>query len=166
MPTYRKLTPFMDISLVPYGKAATHPSMNGSYRFDCQHGTTECQANIYHACVIDIVKEIQRRLDIIACMINNNHSPRDAFYRCMQEDDRESIDLVEKCYGNTHGRELLKLHGDATNALQPPVAFIPTVTLDGVQGRQSNVLKDLTLEICKMIKSNLSAAEICKMHFS
>lgn len=164
VPAYRKLTPFMDVILVPYGKARTYTSKNESYHFDCQHGSNECLANIYHACTIETVKDPQKRLDAIACMIKDNNSPRDALHRCLAEDDNDNINSVEKCSNSRHGTELLKMHGDATHALHPSVSFIPTITLDGVQGRQPNILKDLTQEICRITKGNAEAAKTCVNH--
>lgn len=57
---------------------------------------------------------------------------------------------VQKCFDSPHGAELLKGYGDLTHALAPPVSFIPTVTLDGAQGRQASILKDLLAEVCKI----------------
>lgn len=49
-----------------------------------------------------------------------------------------------------HGAELLKMHGELTHALRPAVSFIPTITLNGSQGRQASILKDLLQEVCKV----------------
>lgn len=57
---------------------------------------------------------------------------------------------VQKCFDSPHGAELLKMHGELTHALSPSVSFIPTVTLDGSQGRQASILKDLLGEVCKI----------------
>ena len=40
--------------------------------------------------------------------------------------------LVAECAAGKEGDELLKHHGEATNALNPKVSFIPTVLLDQV----------------------------------
>jgi len=40
--------------------------------------------------------------------------------------------LVEECAEGLEGDELLKQHGEATNALHPRVSFIPTILLDQV----------------------------------
>lgn len=56
----------------------------------------------------------------------------------------------------------MKLNGDATNALRPPVQFIPTITLDGSQGRQASILKDLLGEVCKAAGDTTEAEKFCK----
>lgn len=40
--------------------------------------------------------------------------------------------LVAECAASMEGEELLKRHGEATNALHPSVSFIPTILLDQV----------------------------------
>jgi len=40
--------------------------------------------------------------------------------------------LVAECAAGMEGDELLKLHGEATDALHPRVSFIPTILLDQV----------------------------------
>lgn len=127
----------------------TSTKPDGSLAFDCQHGPIECEANTIHACVVEAVHDAKTRLNMVACMIRDNVIPKDAFYRCAKENGVE-IESIQKCYDSPHGAELLKLHGEATHALRPTVSFIPTVTLDGQQGRQASILKDLFGEVCKV----------------
>lgn len=68
---------------------------------------------------------------------------------------------IIKCFDSPHGAELLKLHGEATGALRPPVSFIPTITLDGSQGRQASILKDLLSEVCKIVAGHGPMPETC-----
>lgn len=148
--------------MVPYGKATTHQMDDGTYTFDCQHGEIECKANIYHACSIEAIENAATRLNMIGCMIRDNSIPKDAFYRCAKQYSLENTDLIQKCYDSNHGAELLKLNGDATHALRPAVKFIPTITLDGSQGRQASILKNLFAEICSMAGDTEQAEQICK----
>lgn len=74
----------------------------------------------------------------------------------------ENVDLIQKCFDSSHGAELIKLNGDATQALRPPVTFIPTITIDGSQGSQASILKDLLTEVCKFAGSSAQAERICK----
>lgn len=148
-PAYTRAPSLIEIQFVPYGKATTSTNADGSLAFDCQHGPSECEANIIHACVIEAVHDAKLRLDMVTCMIRDNRIPKDAFYRCAKENGVE-IESIQKCYDSPHGAELLKLHGEATHALRPAVSFIPTITLDGQQGRQASILKDLFGEVCKI----------------
>ncbi|EDW02789.1 GH10843 [Drosophila grimshawi] len=82
--------------------------------------------------------------------------------KCAKQHNFENIDLIQKCFDSNHGSELMKLNGDATSALRPQVTFIPTITLDGSQGRQASILKDLLGEICKVAAGMDQAEKICK----
>ncbi|XP_058824551.1 GILT-like protein 2 [Topomyia yanbarensis] len=148
-PTFVRAPSLIEIQFVPYGKATTSTNSDGSLAFDCQHGPIECESNIIHACVVEAVHDARTRLNMVACMIRDNMIPKDAFYRCAKEYSVE-IESIQKCYDSPHGAELLKLHGEATHALRPAVSFIPTITLDGQQGRQASILKDLFGEVCKV----------------
>lgn len=74
-PTYKKLPDWVIVDLVPYGKASTTTNPDGTYSFQCQHGQRECEANMYHACTIDLVKDNETMLAIIDCMISDNLNP-------------------------------------------------------------------------------------------
>ncbi|XP_054742448.1 gamma-interferon-inducible lysosomal thiol reductase [Anastrepha obliqua] len=161
LPAFKQAAPLMEIQLVPYGKAQTFTNPDGTYRFDCQHGALECEANMYHACAIEAIESTKERLDVIACMIRDNRNPKEAMHKCARQYGIENTDLIQKCYTSDHGGELLKLNGDATHALRPPVTFIPTITLDGSQHRQPAILKDLLGEVCKIIGDTEKAKEYC-----
>ncbi|XP_030382810.1 gamma-interferon-inducible lysosomal thiol reductase [Scaptodrosophila lebanonensis] len=161
LPTYVVAASIMEVELIPYGKATTNIDASGNLSFDCQHGPKECEGNMYHACVAEAVEDPMVRLEIVTCMIRDNHIPKDAMHKCVKQYNIENIDLIQKCFDSTHGAELLKLHGDATHALRPPVSFIPTVTLNGT-GRQASILKDLLSEVCKVAGKTEQTDKICK----
>lgn len=138
----------------------TTTNRDGSLSFDCQHGETECEANIYHACAIEYVQEPKVLLDMVACMIKNNYRPKEAMIDCAKENHID-YEAIQKCYDSPHGKELLKLHGDATNALRPKISFVPTITLDGSQGRQAAILKDLFSEVCKVASGRGPKPDAC-----
>ncbi|XP_055638010.1 gamma-interferon-inducible lysosomal thiol reductase [Toxorhynchites rutilus septentrionalis] len=160
-PTFARASSFIEIQFVPYGKAKTSTRTDGSLSFECQHGPIECTANMIHACVIEAVHDAKTRLNMVACMIRDNMIPKDAFNRCAREHSVE-IESIQKCFDSPHAAELLKLHGDATNALRPAPTFIPTITLDGQQGRQASILKDLFGEVCKVASGRGPKPAVCE----
>ncbi|XP_070855227.1 gamma-interferon-inducible lysosomal thiol reductase isoform X5 [Drosophila suzukii] len=149
LPTFKVAEEFMEVQLAPYGKARKK-ELNGKITFDCQHGPTECQANIYHACATKIIEDPLLRLNVVTCMIGDNRVPQDAMHKCAKEHNIDYT-LIQKCSDSKQGLDLLKLNAEATHALRPPVTFIPTITIDGSQGRQASILKDLFSEVieCK-----------------
>ncbi|CAD7085528.1 unnamed protein product [Hermetia illucens] len=160
--TYRRAPELMEVQFIPYGKASTHVQPDGSLRFECQHGPMECQANIYHACAIEAIEDARARIDVVACMIRDNQAAKEAMQKCTREYKVENSELIQKCYESPHGAELLKLHGDATNSLRPRMSFVPTITLDGSQGRQASILKDLFTEVCKVAAGRGPLPDVCK----
>lgn len=81
-------------------------------------------------------------------------------FQCARENHID-YEPIQKCYDSSHGAELLKLHGEATNALRPRMKFVPTVTLDGYQGRQASILKDLFGEVCKVAAGRGPKPDVC-----
>ncbi|KAH8421228.1 hypothetical protein KR009_006119, partial [Drosophila setifemur] len=160
LPAFKIASSIMEVQLVPYGKATTS-NTEGKLYFDCQHGPTECQANIYHACAVEIIKDPMLRLEVISCMIRDNRLPQSALHKCAKQHKVENIDIIQKCFDSDKGFQLLKLNGEATNALRPPVTFIPTITVDGFQGRQASILKNLLSEVCQVFGDKENAKNIC-----
>ncbi|KAH8343585.1 hypothetical protein KR067_005137, partial [Drosophila pandora] len=161
LPAFKMAASIMDVKLVPYGKARTSLS-DGNLSFECQHGPTECQANIYHACAVDIIKDPLVRLEVISCMIRDNRFPQTAMRKCAKQYNFRNMYLIQKCFDSDHGLELLKLNGELTHALRPAITFIPTVTIDGSQRRQASILKDVLSEVCEVVGDTNKYRSICK----
>ncbi|CAO1361233.1 unnamed protein product [Diamesa tonsa] len=159
--SYIKAPKLIEIEFFPYGKATTNTNSDGSLSFDCQHGPTECEGNMIHACSIEAIHDTKTRLDMVACMIRDNRNPKESFNRCSKEYTID-VETIQKCYSGLHGAELLKIAGQATDALRPKATFIPTVTLDGQQFRQASILKDLLHEVCKVATGNGPPPKVCE----
>ncbi|XP_031826469.1 gamma-interferon-inducible lysosomal thiol reductase-like protein [Nomia melanderi] len=150
LPTYHKIPDSIEVELIPYGKATTMKIESG-YEFICQHGPTECDANIIHACSIDILKNSSVQLEYVSCMIKNNIDPVNIMKICAQ---KMNIDYnkIFKCFTEEKGKELLAKYGEQTNSLIPTVSFIPTILLDGSSDYQARILKNLLQEVCLHLK--------------
>lgn len=161
---YSKLPNLIEIEFFPYGKASTHVQPDGSLSFQCQHGARECEGNIIHCCAVESIHDTEMKLNFVACMIRDNSNPQEAFHRCSREFAIEAgtIETIQKCYNSLHGKELLKIAGEATHALSPGVTFIPTVTLDGQQRRQATILRDLFAELCTVLAESGLTPKVCE----
>lgn len=146
-PVTEKLSEFVDVTLVPYGKASTNEE-EGKYFFKCQHGEEECYANKIHACAIEAVGNMTMAVKITDCMISDNMDADGALERCAKLLKIEA-DPISNCANTPHGSALLKKHGDDTHILQP--TFIPTITVNGSRDNQAAILKNFLLEVCKLI---------------
>ncbi|XP_033338466.2 gamma-interferon-inducible lysosomal thiol reductase-like protein [Megalopta genalis] len=158
LPTYHKIPDNLEVELIPYGKATTIKTDHG-YKFTCQHGHIECNANIIHACSIDVLKNSSSQLEYISCMIKNNLEPINIMEICAR---KMKIDIkpILKCFIEEKGKELLAKYGEKTNSLKPRVSFIPTITIDGNSDYQARILKNLLQEVCLHLKV---LPEACKL---
>ncbi|XP_039500962.1 GILT-like protein 1 isoform X1 [Drosophila santomea] len=160
LPTFKIAKSIMEVKLAPYGKAKTK-RYNSKITFECQHGPTECQANIYHACAAEIIKDPLLRLEVATCMITDNRLPQEAMYKCAKQNNF-NVTVIQSCFESKRGTDLLKAIGEATHLLRPPATFIPTITIDGSQGRQESILKDLLSEVCKAAGDSEEVKDVCK----
>ncbi|KAF7287015.1 GILT-like protein 1 [Rhynchophorus ferrugineus] len=164
VPVFDKLKDFLIIDLVPYGKAQTMVDDNGKINFICQHDHIECFANKIHACVIDQIKDPEKQLKYIACMITDNMIPEDASERCGRE---QNIDFtpINKCAVEQKGSILLKKFGERTHSLSPRITFIPTIELNESQTfePQAAILKDLLKAVCKVYQSKPNGCNLYLM---
>jgi len=159
IPTYEKVGSLLDVNLWAYGKASSSVVGSGGYKFECQHGEDECIGNIYHNCVVEKVKDVSKRLDIIKCMISDNYEPKAIAQKCSNE---VGIDFneISECASGKEGQELHYKAGVKTEALNPSVSFIPTIEIEQSQDSQKAILKNLLKEVCKAYsKKYLSAGE-------
>lgn len=150
MTTYHRIPDNVQVELVPYGKARTIKTDHG-YEFMCQHGHIECEANIIHACAIDVLKNSSIQLEYLSCMIKNNINPINIMESCAKKMNID-YNYILKCFLEPKGKELLAKYGELTNALTPKVSFIPTVVLDGKSENQARILKNLLQEVCLHFK--------------
>ncbi|CAG9581346.1 unnamed protein product [Danaus chrysippus] len=146
-PVTEKLSDFIEVFLVPYGKASTKEE-NGHYFFQCQHGEQECYANKVHACAIDVLNNPIMAVKLAQCMITDNMDADEALARCAKPMNVDP-EPITNCALSAHGSALLKKHGDDTEMIKP--TFIPTITMNGSKDNQPAILKNFLLEVCKMI---------------
>ncbi|XP_063849997.1 gamma-interferon-inducible lysosomal thiol reductase-like isoform X2 [Scylla paramamosain] len=149
-PTYGKLRSIMSVSFVPYGKAQT-TEKEGKYTFTCQHGPVECRANTVHACVTNAIRDEEKQLDIVSCMIERNEQPMKVGQKCVEKFGEE-WSKVAQCVESDKGASILKHMGDMTHSLRPKVSFIPTVEIDGSLSEQSQILQDIHKVLCRRYK--------------
>jgi len=158
-PAWEEVRDTFIINFIPYGKARTYRDETGDYAFSCQHGPTECQGNIYHACSNNYIQDTALKLDFIRCMMLNNYSPRSAVERCGAEHGVD-ISSILACGDGAEGPQLHAHAGQLTHKLRPKMTFVPTIELNGLQRNQRQILTNLKSKICKLYKGD---SLICKL---
>lgn len=160
------LHPYIIVDAVPYGNAKTNIS-NGTYTFECEHGSKECEANKVHACVLNLPSTIlqQDKLKFINCSLAlvNPNSPTYPTAECAQIANI-SVELINKCTTNTtESNTYLKQYGDRT-AVVANHGSVPFVAINGVFTNETStkLVYDFVNNFCKMVTFNSSTPQSCK----
>ena len=126
-----------NLEFVNYGNAyTTYDHGTKSYRFRCQHGSSECNGNMYQICHDYIVRNTTETLTFINCMFEelfSGMSVSDSASRCIQPLEVASQPLFnawKMCF-DTIAPALHAHEGARTDALEPRHTFIPWVIFDG-----------------------------------
>lgn len=149
LPTFERVPENMKVEAIPYGKAKTTKTADG-FTFECQHGPGECEANMIHACAIDVLKDQKLQLQYLTCMIKKNYEPQEIMKTCAND---MGIDYqpILKCY-NKKGKDLLAAYGEITEQNRKQISFIPTISLDQNFSNQPAILKNLLKQVCLLLK--------------
>jgi len=161
------LEPYMNITLVPFGKATFTKSEAGDYTFDCHHGEKECRGNKAIACVLkekdstfaDQFKFINCTSSMIAANTKMETYPikECAMMANMKEE------MIRSCAEGMSGSEFLAEYGNKTHDLNPPLTSVPTVVFNDkfMKSDSDMAVSDFRKALCSRI-SGTKPAECAK----
>ncbi|CAL7938717.1 unnamed protein product [Xylocopa violacea] len=118
---------------------ARDPRTN-EWKFSCQHGPAECEGNMAQACGIHAIqngepaeKVQQLTVSLLGCVMSARYPPT-SVPQCAKKAglSEQTQQSIAQCIAGPLAKELLAANGDQTNALQPKLSFVPTVTVNGV----------------------------------
>ncbi|XP_033215107.1 gamma-interferon-inducible lysosomal thiol reductase-like isoform X2 [Belonocnema kinseyi] len=175
IPTYRDLKDHISISFIPYGLATHRRAIDGSWKFDSQHGQRESDGNMAQACGIHEIetsvepeKQQQQLVDFVGCVMSDDDPPS-AANDCAQKIGltEESKNRIKECQKTPIGCDLLASYGDKTRALKPKLLHVPTVVINGVYSKENNHASLICFHkfICDIIPVEDTPA-ICKLSWS
>jgi len=146
--------PFLEVDLVPYGKAQTKQvSVDGNYTFTCHHGPDECKGNTMQACALKYLPEKQI-VEFISCTMKSTNPP-EAGSACAKQ---LSLDFspVQECLTKDDGQNLLAALGNRTHSLNPTLTYVPWILYNSVFDKDDldNSQTDLLAVMCKKLKNN------------
>ena len=98
----------MNWDYVPYGNAR-----NESGEIVCQHGPTECSANMAEACVMDLTNyDVIKYMTFAECVENTREATAD-MQKCAEA---QSLDWssIQTCMSGSHGADLINIAGAKT----------------------------------------------------
>ncbi|XP_042512526.1 gamma-interferon-responsive lysosomal thiol protein-like [Macadamia integrifolia] len=120
------LITIIDLQLVPYGNAIT----KGNVTIICQHGPDECMLNTVEACAIDAWPDLTEHFKFISCieqLVIENKSKE--WESCFMKLNFHPNPIIE-CYNSGHGKELELKYASMTGSLNPPIQYVPWVTVN------------------------------------
>ncbi|XP_025992507.1 GILT-like protein 1 [Solenopsis invicta] len=160
VPSYSQLKQHIDITFVPYGKAThTRESETGPWQFSCQHGAAECRGNKAQACAIHSIRSSEAvenhqplTVNLVGCVMPAENPPS-AVPQCAQDVglSEKTRKLIDDCIASPLADDLLAENGDKTQALEPPLRFVPTIVINKVYSKenQDEALRNFPNLICR-----------------
>jgi len=157
---FNQINQYISVTMVPYGKAQT--TQTNPYQFSCQHGSQECQGNLYHNCAQKYIKNQSLRIKFISCMFEavlpSMSSSLDWYQiagECSEQLGLSSqLGRIKTCATDLEGSQLHYQAGLLTGSR----TFIPTVEMSaGGKGVKMvldsrEMVRNLGKEICDLYK--------------
>ncbi|EEB20424.1 gamma-interferon-inducible lysosomal thiol reductase precursor, putative [Pediculus humanus corporis] len=130
-----RLKNYMDVQLVPYGKASHSRSEenNQKWEFKCHHGPVECYGNKVHGCILKQIPEENDQFKYIDCLMKQAKVMRNQYplSPCIEGADLTTVtSCANGTYPNAMGANLLAANGDETAKLNPPLTSVPTIVFN------------------------------------
>lgn len=128
-PTYKKMKKFMNLTILPFGKAHIDNVTAEDPHITCQHGTNECIGNMMETCVLHVANETMTAVQILACM-STDSQPHLAGPKCVKGTSVK-WSMVNDCV-TKHGTHYIVEVAKQTWSIQSYVARVPLVVVDGM----------------------------------
>ncbi|GAY32093.1 hypothetical protein CUMW_000550 [Citrus unshiu] len=126
------LISIVNLRLIPWGNAEI---VEPNKTIDCQHGEDECYFNTIEACaILAWPDQPKNHFDFIQCLENRTlrgpiRDRKEAWLTCCK-DLELSPNFIKDCYESGIGRLLELKYGDETLHLNPPLEYVPWVTVN------------------------------------
>uniref|UniRef100_A0A6P7H6R6 GILT-like protein 1 n=1 Tax=Diabrotica virgifera virgifera TaxID=50390 RepID=A0A6P7H6R6_DIAVI len=154
------LSRYVNLELVPYGKAKEIHLANGTQYYECHHKVQECYGNRIQACVDNHIEKSKREeyLSFVSCFMGNlttnveKKQVDDALKRCIPEP--LDVDQIRNCTTSPLGDKLIENNAKITNGFQKPLLNVPTIVFNGVYNpsESSEAEKNFKSVLCSKIK--------------
>ncbi|XP_075229155.1 GILT-like protein 1 [Lycorma delicatula] len=135
------MTDYVDLTLVPFGRATYNITEGNQYKFMCHHGELECEGNKVQACALKILPSAVNTYKYISCMMEMMAgSNKSGAYPGNQCASANGIDYkpIETCAQTRQGDEYLAALGDMTVALEPMLKSVPTIVFNDKFSKEDN----------------------------
>lgn len=159
-PLYKDFKDFINVTLVPFGKASWVLGQNNQPEFTCQHGPNECKGNLAQACALEMIrlttskdKDRQEKSVALVYCVMGTPDPSSSVPQCAAKlgYSTDFVDNVVSCSRNEDGNALLVTNGERTKAFEAPLTFVPTIVINGE--KNPSAYKNFKNVICNLIPS-------------
>ncbi|CAG9821397.1 unnamed protein product [Phaedon cochleariae] len=165
------LSNYINLNMIPYGKAVTTQYSNGTFTFECHHKAVECYGNKIQACALTIINSGKNTenlgynkdtIDFIACLMNDltPQSTREevdtSVGSCI---DAETAPLLKSCASMPFGEQYLAYLGILTRRFQRPLGNVPTIVYNEKFSKteSDSSEKDFQKTLCSKLGKNTGA---------
>ncbi|XP_050709939.1 gamma-interferon-inducible lysosomal thiol reductase-like [Eriocheir sinensis] len=124
-PVMEDLADIITLELHPYGKVR----MLQDGQMICQHGPLECAANMLLSCAKRLSEEDAIFLNFTRCVMEQRAAPG-AGETCANQTGVVYED-VDRCVTSLEGARLQQQEGEMQACLDPPLTYVPWITING-----------------------------------
>jgi len=149
-----KDTGIMKVMIYPYGNAHQKQKPDGSWDFECQHGSQECLGNLLEVCTMAHMDwDFQTYLPVISCM-EGADNPVTAAKGCLSALSTVPYSAVKACAWGAEGNALMHAIANRTEGLNPAHKYVPWIVVDGVHTEEveQKAMADLAGLVCSLYK--------------
>ncbi|XP_068626423.1 GILT-like protein 2 [Battus philenor] len=142
---YELLEPYLDVRLIPYGKATTKVVDSSEYyTFKCHHGPLECYGNKLHACALDIFSSEKSAHIFNMCLMDLDHTDKGSDDVAASKCGASlafNVSSVKDCAKNKTGIFLHNYYGQRTKMTS--FKYVPHILINGVHSNGTNLIADI-----------------------
>lgn len=155
-PTWVNLSNYMDLMLVPFGKATYNKTENGKFEFACHHGEAECVGNKVQACALKVLPKMTDQLGFIRCAMSmTEEGNRSTPYPGAQCASTVGIDYkpINDCMNTDQASMYLAEFGDKTSEFEANLKSVPTVVFNDKYSEENDKMAKMNFRstLCGMI---------------
>lgn len=138
-----------EINFIAYG-TTKEQSGPPDYQFKCHHGKKECIGNLIINCATRMYDN-KKAVTFVVCLQNAFKKDfRKAMAKCSESE--QMLEELTSCLDDNRSKDWLHEAGVKTFSLNPPIEWVPWITINGKENSKIYDADDLAYFLCKRIK--------------